>query len=245
MEVDSTATIFSPVKTKRVYDAVYDRIESKILSGELRPGDKLPSEREMMKIFGRSHPTIREALRMLEASGYIRVIPGSCAEVCYTGTDQFEESINELLQMRRVPLVDLCDFMNMTEPEFIKWTAKKRTWEDLLVMEGLLEEMEKAQDDEILYTARMFSYHSHLMKATHNPLLTIFWKCMADFWTEENLARYRGGIVIRDIPKLHQIHVNLLVAIRNFDEKRAHDLIIDCSKNWNYEISKEGGSNNG
>lgn len=239
------ATVFTPVETKRVYDAVYDRIESKILSGELKPGDKLPSERELMKIYGRSHPTIREALRMLEVAGYIRVIPGSCAEVCYSGTDRFEESINELLQMRRVPLVDLCDFMSMTEPEFIKWTAKKRTWEDLLVMEELLEEMRKVQDDEILYTTRMFPYHSQLMKATHNPLLNIFWKCMADFWTEESLSGHRGNIVIHDISKLHQIHEDLLVAIKNNDEKRAHELIVDCSKTWVYVLPEEGGMDNG
>ncbi len=239
------ATVFSPVETQRVYDAVYDRIESKILSGELKPGDKLPSERELMKIYGRSHPTIREALRMLEVAGYIRVIPGSCAEVCYSGTEQFEESLSELLQMRRVPLVDLCDFMSMTEPEFIRWTAKKRTWEDLLVMEDLLAEMRKVCTDPVVYTTKMFPYHSQLMKATHNPLLNIFWKCMSDFWTEENLEKYRNNILIQDLPHLHQIHEDLLIAIRDSDEKHAHELIVDCSKTWVYVEHAEGEKNNG
>lgn len=239
------ATVFSPVETKRVYDAVYDRIESKILSGELKPGDKLPSERELMKIYGRSHPTIREALRMLEVAGYIRVIPGSCAEVCYSGTDRFEESLNELLQLRRVPLADLCDFMNMTEPEFIKWTAKKRTWEDLLVLEDLLEELRKAQTDEIQYTVKMFPYHSQLMKASHNPLLSVFWKCMADFWTEENISGHRGNIVIHDISRLHQIHEDLLTAIKNSDEKRAYELIVAFTKTWAYNIHTEGDGTDG
>lgn len=239
------ASVFTPVETKRVYDAVYDRIESKILSGELKPGDKLPSERELMKIYGRSHPTIREALRMLEVAGYIRVIPGSCAEVCYSGTDQFEESLTELLQMRRVPLKDLCDFMSLTEPEFIRWTAKKRTWEDLLVLEELLEEMRKNQEDPVIYTTKMFPYHSQLMKATHNPLLNIFWRCMSDFWTEDNLESQRGSIAIRDLAHLHQIHEELLVAIKNSDDKRAHELIVDCSKTWVYEAAGEGGVSNG
>ena len=239
------ATVFTPVETKRVYDAVYDRIESKILSGELKPGDKLPSERELMKIYGRSHPTIREALRMLEVAGYIRVIPGSCAEVCYSGTDQFEESLTELLQMRRVPLVDLCDFMSMTGPEFIKWTAKKRTWEDLLVLEELLAEMRKVQDDPVIYTTKMFPFHSQLMKATHNPLLNIFWKCMADFWTEESLDAYRDNIGISALSELHQIHEDLFVAIKKSDEKRAHELMVACSKAWVYKNDDEGGANNG
>jgi len=239
------ATVFTPVETKRVYDAVYDRIESKILSGELKPGDKLPSERELMKIYGRSHPTIREALRMLEVAGYIRVIPGSCAEVCYSGTDRFEESLTELLQMRRVPFGDLCTFMSLSEPEFIRWTAKKRTWEDLLVMEELLEEMRKAQSDPVQYTAKMFLYHSQLMKATHNPLLNIFWKCMSDLWTEDSLEAYRSNITIQDLAHLHQIHEDLLVAIRNSDEKRVHELMLDCSRTWVYEAQEEGGAANG
>lgn len=239
------ASVFTPVETKRVYDAVYDRIESKILSGELKPGDKLPSERELMKIYGRSHPTIREALRMLEVAGYIRVIPGSCAEVCYSGTDRFEESLTELLQMRRVPLKDMYDFMSMTEPEFIRFTAKKRTWEDLLVMEDLLDEMRKVQNDEILYISKVFPFHSQLMKATHNPLLNIVWKCMADFCTEDNLAGHRGNIVIRDLPHLHQIHEELMTAIKNSDEKRAYELIVDCKKTFVYENREEGGVANG
>lgn len=239
------ASVFTPVETKRVYDAVYDRIESKILSGELTPGDKLPSERELMKIYGRSHPTIREALRMLEVAGYIRVIPGSYAEVCYSGTDRFEESLSELLQMRRVPLKDFCDFMRLTEPEFIRWTAKKRTWEDLLILEELLEEAAQYKNDSVLYTVKMFAYHSQLMKATHNPLLNIFWKCMSDFWTEENLELHRGNFAIYDLEQLHRIHEDLLAAIKNSDEKRAYELIVDCSKTWVYETAEEGGSRNG
>lgn len=235
------ATVFTPVETKRVYDAVYDRIESKILSGELKPGDKLPSERELMKIYGRSHPTIREALRMLEVAGYIRVMPGSCAEVCYSGTDRFEESLSELLMMRRIPPEDFCDFMVKTEPEFIKWTAKKRTWEDLLALEEILEDMHNAQNDKILYSSKMFLFHSQLMKATHNPLLAIIWKSMSDFWTSENLTTYQDNILIHDISALHQSHIDLLRAVKNANEKQAHELVIAGSKLWLYESCKEGG----
>ena len=233
------ANMFTPVETKRVYDAVYDRIESKILSGELKPGDKLPSERDLMKIYGRSHPTIREALRMLEVAGYIRVMSGSCAEVCYSGTDRFEESLSELLAMRQIPLADFCVFMSNTEPDFIQWTAKKRTWEDLLVLDELLEEMRIAQSDKILYSGRMFLFHSQLMKATHNPLLSIFWKCMADYWTEESLSLHRESIVIADIAVLHQIHEDLLHAIKNSNDKCARELMIACSKAWVYRTKEE------
>ena len=48
-----------------------------ILSGELKKGDRLPSERSMMTMLQRSRPTIREALRMLERAELIKTIPGS------------------------------------------------------------------------------------------------------------------------------------------------------------------------
>ena len=70
--MNSSEEIFHPIKTVRASEAIYEQIKDRIISGELKPGDRLPSERNMMELFQRSRPTIREALRMLERSGYIR-----------------------------------------------------------------------------------------------------------------------------------------------------------------------------
>ena len=71
MEQPSSKALFTPAKTQRASEAIYNQIYPKIISGELRPGDRLPPERELAEMFQRSRPVVREALRMLQQEGLI------------------------------------------------------------------------------------------------------------------------------------------------------------------------------
>ena len=66
MHHDAVQIPWQPVKTRRASEEIYLQLREFILSGQLKPGDRLPSERAMMAQLNRSRPTIREALRMLE-----------------------------------------------------------------------------------------------------------------------------------------------------------------------------------
>ena len=226
------AAMFTPVETKRAYDAVFDQIENMILTGELKPGDKLPSERELMTIYNRSHPTIREALRMLEASNYIRVIPGGCAEVCYTNTESIQDSITELLQFRQVSMTDIYRFVQLSEPHFIRQSTQHFTWEDLVNLQGLCDEMQVYMNDPITYSSKMFSFHVELMRSTHNPLVFVFWNCMGDFWYPDNLFRCKDQIVIEDVKQLQESHRLLIQAIKDKQASKAAELVHTCWQNW-------------
>ena len=69
---------FQPVKTEcRMSDKIVEQIEQKILLHQLKPLTMLPSENKMVEEFGASRNTVREALRMLEASGMIEIKQGS------------------------------------------------------------------------------------------------------------------------------------------------------------------------
>ena len=61
----------------RASEVIYDQIYLKIASGDLRPGDTLPSERELAEQFHRSRPSVREALRMLQQDGLLKISFGS------------------------------------------------------------------------------------------------------------------------------------------------------------------------
>jgi len=224
--------MFTPVKTKRAYDAVYEQIEDMILTGELKPGDKLPSERDLMTIYKRSHPTIREALRMLEASSYIRVIPGGCAIVSYSNTESMEDSVTELLQFRQVSFEAIYNFIKLSEVEFIPHTVQNFTWEDLIALETILNEMSKCKTCIVDYSEKLFEYHLGLMKATHNPLIYVFWSGMKPFWTIDSLEKHKTAISIKDITALQTIHETLVNAIRDKNEIMAANLVKESWENW-------------
>ena len=67
---------FGPVRTRRVFEDICDQIRGQVLGGILRPGDKLPAERELAEQFGVSRTAVREALRSLEIAGVVKLQKG-------------------------------------------------------------------------------------------------------------------------------------------------------------------------
>src|SRR5690625_7848205 len=67
---------FEPVKKHNSYEMIVDQIESGIREGRLHPGDRLPGERKLMETFSVSRPTVREAMRVLHATGVVHSRPG-------------------------------------------------------------------------------------------------------------------------------------------------------------------------
>ena len=86
MEQPSSKALFTPAKTQRASEAIYNQIYPKIISGELRPGDRLPPERELAEMFQRSRAVVREALRMLQQEGLIGISPTAAAPVWLPST---------------------------------------------------------------------------------------------------------------------------------------------------------------
>ena len=72
----AAGTAWAPVQRIRTYEQVMGQIEEQILSGALKAGDRLPSEREFAAILGVSRPSLRDSLRVLEALGLVAIRPG-------------------------------------------------------------------------------------------------------------------------------------------------------------------------
>jgi len=70
---------FTPVRTVKITELIVDQIRKAILEGTMKPGDKLPSERELSDKFEASRIAVREALISLESAGLVQIKPGSGA----------------------------------------------------------------------------------------------------------------------------------------------------------------------
>lgn len=91
--------VLRPVQTQRASEAIYEQIKGLIVSGEFKPGDRLPSERSLIDTLQRSRPTIREALRMLEREGFIRTVPGTNGAIVQElSTDGITQSMEEHIE---------------------------------------------------------------------------------------------------------------------------------------------------
>lgn len=219
------ANIFRPVETKRASEAIFEQIRGLVLQGELKPGDRLPSERHMIEMFQRSRPTIREALRMLERAGYIRTTAGSTGAVVLPPNDKnLENSLTDALSARHVPLKELAEYRMASEMSTSVWAAQRRTDEDVKAMEELLAEMAAALDSLERFGELDTQFHGLVAQAAKNAVSGIFNSTFSKLnrsfvinkWSSMSPAECREMNL-----RVHQMHVAIFEAIRDGDAKRA------------------------
>lgn len=230
MANEKITNMFHPVASVRSYDDIYNHIENMIISGELKNGDKLPSERELMNMFHRSHPTIREALRMLESAGYIKIIPGSGSIIHYSGEDNARTAVVDLLHFQNITWSEIVEFYKLTEPSFAEKAAQLATWEDISAMAESFGMMKNSLNSPHDYIRAMLELHKNIIIAAHNPLLFIIWSAIYEY-TEK--ISYRFSVAIPDSGLLNSIHQSIIDAIRAKDAALSEMLM---RKAWDEQI---------
>ena len=134
MEQPSSKALFTPAKTQRASEAIYNQIYPKIISGELRPGDRLPPERELAEMFQRSRPVVREALRMLQQEGLIETAVGSSGGAVIRGVSlkSVEEPLKNLVAMGAINPAPVwlpsTTRRRMPRRSGRPWRARRPTW---------------------------------------------------------------------------------------------------------------------
>lgn len=170
-EKDENGVQFQPAVTKRASEIIVDQIRERILRQELKPGDRLPSERNMMEMFQRSRPTVREALRMLERSGYIRTIAGSNgAVVLEPDNHNLQKSIQEAIQIRQIDLRELSEYRSINEVATVVWACQRRTEEDLEQLRDCLDRMAGTELNPAAFIALDSEFHSLIAAASKNAV---------------------------------------------------------------------------
>ena len=169
--MDDTRIHFQPAVTKRASEIIVEQIRERILLQELKPGDRLPSEKQMMEMFQRSRPTVREALRMLERSGYIRTIAGSSGAVVLEPNNRsVQKSIQEAIQISQIDLRELSEYRSISEAATAVWACQRRTQEDLENLQDCLQRMDGSHLDPAAFIALDAEFHNLIAKASKNTL---------------------------------------------------------------------------
>jgi GntR family transcriptional repressor for pyruvate dehydrogenase complex len=176
-------------KTAELIATLYRR---QIVRGELRPGDTLPSEQQLMVQFGVSRPTLREAFRILEAEDLISVKRGSRggARVTQPSLAVAARYVGLLLQVQGTTIADVYEARMVLEPACARLLARRRTKQDLADLNACLEEMRGVPErDGVLPAARWsqlaWRFHELIMERSGSRTLAV-----------------QGG-VLRDIVETH------------------------------------------
>lgn len=165
---------FARVQHVRAYQRVVQQVEEAILGGDIRPGDHLASERDLVDQFGVSRATVREALRVLESVGLVRSRPGdpNGAEVLPLSSTNLTRSLTLIARRRQLGLADLLQFRMFLEGNVCEIVATLRTEEQLDQIRAALADMETAIDvSREAFVAADLAFHLAIAAATGNSLL--------------------------------------------------------------------------
>jgi GntR family transcriptional repressor for pyruvate dehydrogenase complex len=153
------------------YEEITVRLKALIADGSLKPGDKLPSTKELSERFGVGRSTMREALSALKAMGFIEIRQGGGCRV--TGKPPSDIALPELesLRMNRETLLHLLEARRTLEVSNASIAAESRTDEDLTGIGKIVEDMVRSIGDDAEGERTDLLFHASLARMTHNPIL--------------------------------------------------------------------------
>jgi GntR family transcriptional regulator, transcriptional repressor for pyruvate dehydrogenase complex len=136
--------MFRKTQHNRIFQDLVDQIQEAILDGRLQPGDKLPSQRNLVDMFQTSRASIREALRVLEQKGLIEVKLGVSggAVIKTAGTESITQDLTLLMQQQQVSFDHLAEFRESIEGDVAALAACRATTSDIQRLEDILTEAE-------------------------------------------------------------------------------------------------------
>jgi GntR family transcriptional repressor for pyruvate dehydrogenase complex len=162
--------VFKKIKPKKISDEIYEQIKELILTGKLKPGEKLPPERELATTLGVSRPSIREALQKLEAQGFLEQIQGDGTYVKSATSDSFDGFLEEFAKKDNA-IFDLMEVRRILETWAAYTAAERATDKEIAQMQEYLNEMKDAKDYGQIGYIPDANFHSTISYATHNVLL--------------------------------------------------------------------------
>lgn len=138
--------IFSRIEHSRTADEVVQQIESLILEGVLRSGDRLPGERELSRLFEVSRPILRDALKIVEGRGLIQTRHGGGTHVADVVGQVFAPPVAELIVKHAKARADYLEYRREIEGIAAEYAARRITDDDRALLDRIMARMAEAHE---------------------------------------------------------------------------------------------------
>ncbi|MGZ4289416.1 MAG: FadR/GntR family transcriptional regulator [Gaiellaceae bacterium] len=166
---------YEPIERQKVYELIADQLLRRVGERQLRPGDPVPTERELTHAFRAGRSSVREALRMLESRGVIEN-RGNGTFVVAGYANPLNSSVQLLLSLDQATMLDVYELRRILECEAAGLAAERHTEAHLLLMDAAIGEMAAAlaSDDPergARYIDGDLRFHLAIAEATRNGVV--------------------------------------------------------------------------
>jgi GntR family transcriptional repressor for pyruvate dehydrogenase complex len=167
----STRLKIRPIQKSSISDEIVQQIITLISNGDLKAGQRLPSERELCKEFGTGRSSLREALRCLSIMGVLKARVGEGTSVAVDGSKFMETVLNWRLVTEQHDIENLMEVRIALEGVAAASAARRGNEKDLQHLQDLLKKMEASIGDAKKFGALDLDFHLGVAKAAENQLI--------------------------------------------------------------------------
>ena len=203
-------------------------ILSYVRESKLQPGDKLPSEQQLSSTLSVSSRSVREALKILQARGFIQIMHGKGAFLIDEVYPNFIDTLTTSLQFStntKTLISNLVEVRKIIEIAAIEKTSRTRTKEDLKKLGRIIEKMDEAAEmkDQDLFNSLDVAFHKAVVDCGRNKILTVFYNALIDLIFE---SFKKTGFKAFSNKETRHSHRRMFEAIQDQDAPRARELLL-------------------
>ena len=222
-----TPLSFEPIHTRRAFEEICQRIREQLAAGALKPGDKLPPERELAQQLGVGRNALREALRSLEIAGIVTLRKGvkGGAFIREGDPERMNEVVRDMLSLGSISVADLTEARVHIQDLVVRLACERAGEDDLDALQANIDRTERMTADGE-YLARVEcsrEFYRLLGRSTHNPLLAMVVESVTEVLMQFVYARVAAGG--KPQPRLVEKRRAFLEALRARDAAEATRLM--------------------
>ena len=208
---------FQPIKQKKISTKIAEQIKTLINNGDLKPGDALPPERELVKVFNVSRASLREALNALAGMGFLEISQKHRTIVKSLASGRLTDPLHHLLKEDFQTVFELIEVRKAIESWSAYHAAIRATADDIASLEKSLESMLIKTEQGISPLEDDANFHLAISEATHNKIQTHLMFSIYDI-LKESLGKYYENVEMREV---YQQHCKVVDAIKKKDSALA------------------------
>jgi GntR family transcriptional regulator, transcriptional repressor for pyruvate dehydrogenase complex len=167
--MEKQSSLSKPIKNNSVLAMVLDRIKEALINKELKPGDLLPSETELVNNLGVGKTSVREAIKMLQALGVVEVRQGFGTIIKKSAGEELVNPLVFQLLTQQGTNKDILDLRVMFEPAYTVMAMRIASDEDIKNIEATIINLENRTKAGIQTVEDDLNFHREILKSTHNP----------------------------------------------------------------------------
>ncbi|SRR5581483_949382 len=215
MSIAETPTLETLKRTPGLVERTESQLEKLIVSGSYRPGQRMPSERELGQQLGVSKTVVREAIRSLAARGLVEVRPGSGTYTRQVSDEMVTRPVALLLRSSVLDVEHIHEVRVSLEMQIAGLAALRASEEDVAGMQQAIAALEVPDIAPMAFAEADVAFHKRLAEGARNPLFSVLANALNDVMIDIRLLAYAANP--QSVERAVYYHSWILDAVRRHD----------------------------